>query len=146
MNQHKVNGVISEFLAAAWFTRNGYIVSWPSDSSVEYDFIIDNKTDEPKRVQVKTIYFENSKKRYIGSLVLTHRQNNGKSLNKKYKQGAFDIAAFVSVETNSIYIVPFDFVHGRRSITFYPDEKGNANYKRPFNFESFKEVLINNDE
>lgn len=142
MDRHQVNGVICELLAAAWFTQNGFIVSWPTDKTVEYDFIIDNKDDSPKRVQVKKIYYDNSKNRYIASLVLTHKQSDGKTRNKKYKKGAFDICAFVCADENAIYIIPFEFVHGRRSITFYPNDLGNPEFKRPFNYEEFKRVLI----
>lgn len=141
LDAHTINGITSEYLAAAWFTKNGFTVSWPSDHSVEYDFVIDNKTDILQRVQVKTIYFDNNKLRYIASLTLSHRTGEGKTINKKYNENSFDICAFVCSEQNVIYIVPIEHIAGRRSITFYPDNKNQ--FPRPFNFERYKETLIN---
>ena len=37
------------------------------DTAGEYDFIIDN-SDDLQRVQVKTIYYDNNKLRYVASL------------------------------------------------------------------------------
>ena len=140
---HVKNGVVCEFLAAAWFESNGFTVSWPSDSTVEYDFIADNKT-ERQRVQVKKIYYDNAKKRFIGGMSTTHKTSDGSNHYKKYKADSFDICAFVCVELNAIYIVPGEYVYRRSSITFYPDNK--KIYKRPFDFERFKRVLIQINE
>ena len=141
MFEHHKNGAVCEFLAAAWFTNNGYIVSWPTGNFSEYDFIIDKKDEEPKRVQVKTIYFDAHKKRYISGLTLSHRQADGTTINKKYDGNSFDICAFVCMDYNAIYAVPIDKIIGRRSITFYPD-RPQTHIKRPVNYERYKDQLI----
>lgn len=141
MNQKHKNGIISEYLAAAWFTNNGFTVSWPSDCFGEYDFIIDDKVNSPKRVQVKTIFFDNGKGRYIGNTVLSHRLSNGHTINKKYSDNSFDLCAFVCRDYNAIYILPIELVKNRRCITFYPDGS-EPNYRCKCNYESYKETLI----
>lgn len=137
---HYRNGLECEYLAAAWFTRNGYSVSWPLDGSIEFDFII-NDCDGTKRVQVKKIFFDNRKQRFTASLAKTHLKVGGKTKYEKYNENSFDLCAFICIEYNTIYIVPIEFVYKRRSITFYPD--GTKPSKRPFDFEQFKRTLIN---
>lgn len=141
MFEHHKNGVICEYLAAAWFTNSGYSVSWPQHNFSEYDFIIDKKDETPKRVQVKTIYFDVNKQRYLCGLTLTHKRADGTTANRKYNADSFDLCAFVCVDYNAIYVVPIERILGRRSITFYPD-RPETHINRPFSYERYKEKLI----
>ena len=70
--KHKT-GTVSELIAASYFVRNNYIVSKPITDFHEYDLIVDDGT--LKRVQVKTAYWDNSKKRYLVKLCyFTHKR------------------------------------------------------------------------
>ena len=140
-----VNGLVSELLAAAWFTSRGYIVSLPINQFVEYDLIVDNGTDEPKRIQVKTVYFDNSKNRYICNFGLVHKRSDGTTKIKKYDENAFDYCAAVCLEQNAIYILPIKDVAGRRSMTLFPDKEGVTSTNRFRHFEEYKHVLFNNE-
>ena len=55
-SKHK-KGTISLHYAIAFFVGDNYIVSKPVDDHNEYDLIVDNTN--LKRVQVKTIYWDN---------------------------------------------------------------------------------------
>ena len=117
--KHK-NGTVSELLAEQFFVERGDIVSKPINDFNEYDFIVDTPClDKLQRVQVKTIYYDNSKQRWLASLVTSHIKGNGKRENKKYSAQSFDIGAFVCKEHNAIYIIPIEEIEGKRSITFY---------------------------
>ena len=146
MIQTQINGVVCEYLAAAWFVNLGCVVSWPLDNNAEYDFIIETEGETPQRVQVKKVYFDNNKNRYIGSLVTPHKRGNGSVIYKKYNEDSFDLCAFVCTEYNVIYVVPIEFVFKRRSVTFYPDRKEpNITTQRTISFEQFKHELINHN-
>ena len=106
---------------------------------------IDNKIDEPKRVQVKTIYRDKRHDRYICNVTLTHRQRDGSMKVKKYDENAFDYCAAVCREQNAIYILPVECVAGRRGITFYPDKEGVVDTKRYRHFEQYKYALLSNE-
>ena len=133
--KHKT-GTVSELIAASYFVRNNYIVSKPITDFHEYDLIVDDGT--LKRVQVKTAYWDNSKKRYLVSCVTSHIRGNGKRYNKKYSEGSFDILCAVEHKTNSIYLIPAEKIIGRRSITLYPEGKPETVNSRYDNFEQYK--------
>lgn len=135
MNKHET-GTVSELLASAYFVSKGYIVSKPITDFNEYDLIIDN--GELKRVQVKTIYWDNSKQRYLISCVTSHIRGNENRYNKKYTQDSFDLLCAVERETNSIYLIPIDAIAGRRSITLYPKGKPKTVTDRFEDFEKYK--------
>lgn len=141
MNSKHINGTISELLALQYFVNKGYIVSKPIDNFNEYDLIIDNN-GKLNRVQVKTVYYDNNKKRYLSSCVTSHIHGNYRRTNKKYTLNSFDLYAFVCRPFNCIYIIPIDLLEGRRSITFYPDNPLAIEKSRYDNFENFKDVLI----
>lgn len=61
MHDKQRRGTESELLAEYYFVNNGFIVSKPINDFNEYDFVIDCNGALYK-VQVKTIYFDNSKK------------------------------------------------------------------------------------
>lgn len=131
MEKHK-QGTVSELLAASYFVQNGYIVSKPVNDFNSYDLVADNG-DKLLRVQVKTAYWDNSKKRYLISCVTSHIRGNNKRYNKKYKENAFDILCAVHSGTSSVYLIPLKEITGRRSITVYPassEKKGFEQYKR----------------
>lgn len=128
-------GTVSELVAASHFVQNGYKVSLPVDGHGEYDLIIDK--DGLRRVQVKTVYWDNSKSRYLISCVTSHIRGNSRRVNKKYTAKQFDIMCGVSLENNKIYLIPYELVEGRRSITVYPNEKPNTVNTRYKDFEQY---------
>lgn len=133
MNKHQ-KGTISELFASEYFVKNGYIVSKPITDFNEYDLIVDN--GELKRVQVKTIYFDNSKERYMISCVTSHIRGNNKRVNKKYDSNSFDILCAVEVDIEAVYLIPIEEVALRRGITLYPiGKKNNRKYK---DFEKYR--------
>lgn len=136
MNKHET-GTVSELLASAYFVEKGYIVSKPITDFNEYDLIIDNN-EGLKRVQVKTIYWDNSKQRHLISCVTSHIRGNENRYNKKYTEKSFDLLCAVEKETNSIYLIPIEVVHGRRSITLYPNNKPDSVNSRFEDFEQYK--------
>ena len=75
-----------------------------------------------KRVQVKTVYFDNSKKRWIISFVTSHIRGGGRRVNKKYSTNSFDELCAVHLDTNSVYQIPVEVVAGKRSATVYPNQ------------------------
>lgn len=135
MNKHQ-KGIISELLASSYFVKNGYIVSKPITDFNEYDLIIDN--GELKRVQVKTIYFDNSKKRYMISCVTSHIRGDNRRENKKYSLTSFDILCAIEPELGAIYLIPIEKVAFRRGITLYPIGKNNKINKKNEDFEQYR--------
>lgn len=129
-------GKISELIATIYFARKGYIISKPITDFNEYDLIVDN--GKLQRVQVKTIYYDNSKQRYMVSCVTSHIRGNGKRTNKKYNINSFDLLCAVEDETQTIYIIPIEKVAGKRAITFYPKGKNNKSNTRYEDFEKYR--------
>ena len=142
MNSYEkhINGTVSELLAEAFFISKGYIVSKPINDFGEYDLIIDCE-DGLKRVQVKTIYWDNSKMRNLVSCVTSHIRGNEKRYNKKYTSKSFDLLCAVHKESGSFYLIPFNEIEGRRSITFYPDKKPSTVSSRFKDFEEYKQKM-----
>ena len=138
--QKHINGTVSELLAEAYFVSKGYIVSKPINDFNEYDLIVDNH-DKLSRVQVKTIYWDNSKKRNLISCVTSHIRGNGNRYNKKYEDNSFDLLCAVHKDTESFYVIPIEEIVGRRSITFYPEGKPDTVTTRYSDFEEFRNVL-----
>ena len=68
MHTKHTNGAVSELMAATYYTKSGCSIYLPVDGHGEYDMIVDDGV-RLKRVQVKTVYFDNSKKRWIISFV-----------------------------------------------------------------------------
>ena len=135
MNKHQ-QGTVSELLATSYFIQNGYIVSKPINDFNEYDLVIDN--GELKRIQVKTIYWDNNKKRYLISCVTSHIRGNQRRVTKKYQQKSFDYLCGVERNNNAIYLMPINVIAGRRSITVYPDKKPKTVTSRYKDFEQYR--------
>jgi len=133
--KHK-QGTVSQLLASSYFVGQGYVVSVPVDDFNEYDLIIDD--GKLSRIQVKTIYWDNSKKRYLISLVTSHIRGNGRRTNKKYHKNSFEFLTGVEKETGAIYHIPIIKLIGRRSITVYPKEKPQSVNKRYSDFEQYR--------
>jgi len=131
MNKQQ-KGTYSELLAMAYYVKLGWFVSKPINDFGEYDLLIDNNTGKPLRVQVKTAYWDNSKKRYLISLVTSHIRGNGRKPNKKYKENSFD--RLIAIEPNNQVIYEFSIfdVVGKRSITVYPDKEIETNRYKMF--------------
>lgn len=142
MNDKQKTGTESELLAEFYLVRKGYIVSKPINDFNEYDFVIDDTQGHLYTVQVKTVYFDNSKRRWLSSCVTSHIRGNGRRTNKKYTESSFDIALFVCKEHNCVYLIPITKIQGRRSITFYPDKKPNSVNSRYEDFEIYKDSLM----
>lgn len=137
--RHK-RGTVSELVAASHFVQNGYKVSIPVENFGEYDLIIDK--DQLQRVQIKTIYWDNSKNRYLISCVTSHIRGKGRRTNKKYTNNAFDLLCGVHLESGNIYLIPYERVDGRRSITVYPKGKPDTVNTRYEDFEQYAEQLL----
>jgi len=135
MNKHQ-KGTISELFASAYFIKNGYIVSKPITDFNEYDLIVDN--GKLSRVQVKTIYFDNSQNRYMISCVTSHIRGNNRRINKKYNYNSFDILCAVEPEIGAVYLIPIEKVASRRGITLYPTGKNNKSNTRYVDFEKYR--------
>lgn len=135
MEKHK-QGTVSELIASSYFVQQNYVVSKPINDFGEYDLIIDN--GKLNRVQVKTAYWDNNKKRYLISLVTSHIRGNGRRPNKKYQLSSFDLLCAVQKEANAIYLIPIKEIIGRRSITVYPNKKPKSVNNRFEDFERFR--------
>lgn len=135
--QKHVNGIASELAAAAWFVEQGWIVSRPLSDFYEYDLVIDDKK-AIRRVQVKTAYWDTSKKRFLVSCVTSHIRGNHRRTNKKYANNSFDILCAVEKATNAVYVIPKSQVVGRRSITLYPNGKPATVGERYDDFEQYR--------
>lgn len=135
MNKQQ-QGAVSELLTASYFVQSGYLVSKPITDHWEYDLVVDDGT--LKRVQTKTVYWDNSKKRYLISCVTSHIRGNGRRLNKKYTESSFDIMVAIEPETLATYIIPVGVVAQRRSITVYPKGKPATVNTRYEDFERYR--------
>lgn len=142
MTDKQRHGIESELLAEYYLTHNGYIVSKPINDFFEYDFVIDNQQGNLYKVQVKTIYFDNNKKRWISSCVTSHIRGNGRRGNKKYTEQSFDYGLFICKEYNLAYLIPISKLVGKRSITFYPNGKNNKSSTRYQDYEKYKDTII----
>jgi len=125
----QVKGIAAELVASSYFVQRGYQVSVPVSKFGEYDLILDDG-HSLSRVQVKTVYWDNSKKRYLLSCVTSHiRKSPEKNRNKKYTLTSFDWLVGICLDTGHIYQIPISKIAGRRSITVYPitqpEDKGN---------------------
>lgn len=131
MNKQQT-GLYSELLAMAYLVKLGWRVSKPITDHSEYDLYIENDTGKPLKVQVKTAYWDNSKKRYLVSLVTSHIRGNGRKPNKKYTEKSFD--KLIAVEPNNQVIYEWSIfdVAGKRSITVYPDKEIETNRYKMF--------------
>lgn len=129
MNSKHINGVVSELIAAAYYTKSGHSVYLPIDGHGEYDMVVDDGI-RLKRVQVKTIYWDNSKNRWLISFVTSHVRGNGRRVNKKYSLDSFDELLAVHVDSNTVYQIPVKDVAGKRSATVYPLDIKNGRYER----------------
>lgn len=129
LSKHQV-GKIAELIAQQYFIKAGYIVSKTTTPFNEYDLVVDDG-DKLEKVQVKTAYWDNNKKRYLCSLVTSHIRGNGNRYNKKYTENSFDLLCAVEIKNKAIYIIPMSEILGRRSITLYPlyDKKQNIGFE-----------------
>lgn len=142
MTSKQINGTKSELLAEYYLVNRGYIVSKPINDFSEYDFVADNHSGKLFTVQVKRIYFDNNKNRWLASCVVSHIRGNGRRANKKYTEESFDYGLFVCEEYNVVYLIPVALIANRRSITFYPNGKNNKSDTRYSDFEKYKEPLF----
>ena len=134
MEKHR-QGTVSQLLAIQYFVERGYIVSLPITDFNEYDLIIDD--GKLIRVQVKTVYWDNSKQRYLISCVTSHIRGNNRRINKKYKLNSFDYLCGVEKKTRTVYLIPIKEAAGRRSITVYPKGKPKTVNARYEDFEKY---------
>ena len=131
MNKQQ-KGLYSELLAMAYYVKLGWQVSKPMSDHSEYDLLIDNGSGVPKKVQVKTAYWDNSKKRYLISLVTSHIRGKGRRTNKKYTEKSFDILLAVEPDNAVVYEYQINSVAGKRSLTVYPDRNIETNRYKLF--------------
>ena len=131
MNKQQ-KGLYSELLAMAYYVKLGWQVSKPMSDQSEYDLLIDNGGGVPRKVQVKTAYWDNSKQRYLISFVTSHVRGHSRRVNKKYTEKSFD--RLIAVEPNSgyVYEYPVGEVAGKRSLTVYPERDHENNRCKMF--------------
>lgn len=122
MNKQQ-KGLYSELLAMAYLVKLGWQVSKPLSDHSEYDLLADNGSGKPIRIQVKTAYWDNSKKRYLISLVTSHIRGFGRKPNKKYTEKSFDQLIAIEPNNQVVYQWNISEVLGRRSITVYPEKE-----------------------
>ncbi len=139
ISKHR-QGTVSELLAASHFVRKECKVLLPIDSFSEYDMVVD-ELGKLHKVQVKTVYWDNSKKRWLISCVTSHIRGNGRRENKKYRQESFDLLAAVHEPTKQVYKIPVEKIVGRRSITVYPEGKPKSVNGRFTDYEQYVEQL-----
>lgn len=132
-----LQGTVSELLASSYFVQKGWTVFTPIDGHGEYDLVVEDNNNKLSRIQVKTIYWDSNKNRFLISCVTSHIRGNGRRINKKYKENCFDLLVGVEKNTDSIYIIPFEKIFGRRSITVYPNGKTKTN-GRYDDFEQYR--------
>lgn len=139
MNHSKhQNGTVSELLAASHFARHGYRIARPINDFGEYDLIVDDGS--LKRVQVKTVYWDNAKKRHLMSFVTSHRRGKG-IVNKKYSADSFDLLCGIHAESGTMYLIPCTAIIGRRGVTVYPEGKPKTVNGRYDDFEQYARRL-----
>jgi len=134
-SKHK-RGLLSELIAEEHLVRNDLCVARPISGHCEFDLLAFD-CGEWQKYQVKTIYWDKSKKRYICSLVTSHIRGNGRRTNKKYTKKSFDVLLAVEPGTKTVYEIPFNAIEGRRSITFYFNNP-KTRQKNNNNFEEYK--------
>ena len=132
-----IKGTSSLLIAAEFFVSSGIPVFLPIDDFGEGDLVIDEGSNL-KKVQVKTIYWDTNKSRYLISCVTSHIRGNKRRTNKKYTQSSFDCLVGIEKETGSIYQIPIDKIKGRRSVTVYPKGKPESVSSRYQDFEKYK--------
>ena len=92
-------GATSEYLAAAYFSSNGYEVFWPNGCSSAADFVAD-RSGVSFRVQVKTASWVE----YRG---VSYLRANLRSSRSSYKPGDYDLLAAVARD-GRIWVIPFE--------------------------------------
>lgn len=137
-----IAGQISELIAQKYFVENGCKVSKPIQECCDYDLVIDYK-NTLLRVQVKSIYWDSSREKYVCNLLNAHRistndDNIKKHKIKKYDKNSFDILCAVERDSNIIYIIPIKYILGRSRLIFYPFEKPKKISNKLVNLEKFK--------
>lgn len=143
MYNKQKNGLLSESLTQCALLEHNLPFAIPFGSFDEYDFIVQTSKGF-KSIQVKTCYFDNSKKRFIVSLCTSHRRGGEIIKNKKYSESSFDYLIAVCHAPLTFYIIPVDAISDRRSITLYPNgipstSKGNPRFENMVDFEIYKD-------
>lgn len=142
LDQHQTKGIRSELLAQDFFISKGYIVSKPlNDSCCRYDLIID-KDSKIKKVQVKSIFFDKSRNRYLCKLFTNHRKGhsfNGKHSIAKYTLNDFDMLCAVSIDLRILYFIPINLVENKQVLYFNPTSQANRN--KSIIYEDFKHTI-----
>lgn len=117
----------AEYLAKAFFSKNGYTVYSPDSHDNAFDFIA-SKDGLYRRVQVKSVI-------EIPKFNLARVRNKHGSTNKLYKVEDYDILAGVWVERNKIYLYGSRDINeagfGEALTVGKLDGSPLANFKRP---------------
>lgn len=142
MIEKHINGTKSELLAEYYLITHGYAISKPINDFLEYDFVVEDINGKLYKIQVKTIYFDNNKQRWVASCVTSHIHGNNKRTNKKYTKKSFDFGLFICAEYNKAYLIPISLIEGRRGITFYPNGKNNKSNTSHKDFEIYCDNIM----
>lgn len=89
-------GMSAEYLAKAFFSKNGYLIITPDTHETSYDFIAVDQNGNSDRVQVKAV---NELKSGLARI-----RNKHGSTNRLYLKNSYDILAGVWVERSKIYL------------------------------------------
>ncbi len=88
-------GMAAEYLAKAFFSKQGFKILLPDTHETSYDFIILTEEGEQARVQVKAAVFIND---------LVRLRNKHGANNVSYKVSDYDILCGVWVEKSRVYL------------------------------------------
>ena len=135
MTEAQRKGTVNELLAAQYFIRKNCVVSKPLNDFSDYDLIVDTGVNV-LRVQVKTVSYSNSKRRYVAKLYNAHRKKDGTWDQKTYDENSCDMIACVCQDEKLIYLVPIKLLAGRTGVTFYPTGKPKGK-----NYEAYRHEL-----
>ncbi|QDP57803.1 MAG: hypothetical protein Unbinned7358contig1001_29 [Prokaryotic dsDNA virus sp.] len=128
MHPHHRKGSAAEYMAAAYFSSQGWELFWTPTGTSPCDFVM-VKGEETKRVQVKAAGVWTKS----GSTYTRVRLGG----NNTYKPGDFDILAVVEGPSR-MWIIPFEELPGKA--TLYLEKVGGA-FERDYGWGKYEVSL-----
>lgn len=122
----KAIGERSEALITARLVEIGYNVLKPYGDNLRYDLLIEDASEHFWRVQCKTGRIRPNEVSIHFSAVSSYahtRAGKGGNPHKDY-QGQIDYFAIYCPETQGVYLIPIDHVHGDRVRLYLCHQKG----------------------
>ena len=118
-------GDIAEMVVATEALKNDFTVSMPISHNSRYDLIIDNGILH--KVQVKRVYSVNNHGKQVRCVESKRISNKGRQC---YEEGSYDYLFACDVDTNDIWILPFN-LSSKYKAQIYLDSK--EEYKNKWN-------------